>query len=66
VIERRGFMASREQLKAVAASCTKYQAEGFTSSAGAVDKSCENCVNFDGYKCTVNAFDKVLTGLDQG
>jgi hypothetical protein len=59
-------MASSEQKKAVAASCWGYrQEESLTSSAGVLDKSCENCGHWDGEKCIVDLFDKVLTGLDQ-
>lgn len=60
-------MASREQFKLVAMSCSEYvyENEGLTSSAHPRQVSCENCGNWDGKECTIHVFDKVLTGLDQ-
>ncbi|SEF52610.1 hypothetical protein SAMN05660865_00446 [Caloramator fervidus] len=58
-------MASKEQLKAVARSCSYYKTEGMYNLSVYPERSCENCVNWDGQRCKINAFDNVLTGLDQ-
>lgn len=59
-------MASREQLMAVALSCREYDPQySFTSSVNYEGASCERCSHWDGEKCVIHVFDKVLTGLDQ-
>lgn len=61
-------MANMEQLMHVGQSCPGYEAlgSGFENSIGLENsKSCTNCHNYQGGKCVVNLFDKVLCGLDQ-
>lgn len=58
-------MASKEQLMAVARSCSYYRVEGMHNLLTYPERSCENCLNWDGERCKINVFDNVLTGLDQ-
>lgn len=62
--------ASEDQLIAVGQSCRDFEARtrGFISSTGsttAENISCDECKHWDGEKCRINVFDKVLTSLDQ-
>jgi hypothetical protein len=58
--------ASRDQLKLVGLACPGYDSESLTSASDSEKgRSCETCTNWDGEKCVINYFDKVLTGLDQ-
>ena len=41
--------------------------DGFQSSTGEPEnKSCRNCLNFENEICTIDYYDKVVAGLDQG
>ncbi|QCX34546.1 hypothetical protein FDN13_13015 [Caloramator sp. E03] len=59
-------MVNKEQLMAVAASCSSYSPKATNSSylnyGGA---TCELCAHWDGERCMINVYDKVLNGLDQ-
>ncbi|SKA84828.1 hypothetical protein SAMN05443428_10672 [Caloramator quimbayensis] len=59
-------MINKEQLMAVAASCSEYSPKkndnSFLNYSGV---SCENCSHYDGNRCMINVYDKVLNGLDQ-
>lgn len=62
--------ANEDQLIAVGQSCRDFEprAQGFISSVrstAAENISCEACKNWNGTRCTINVFDKVLTSLDQ-
>ncbi len=60
--------ASEDQLTAVAQSCPHFNSGGLVNSrysSAAENISCRNCLNWDGVKCKINAFDNVLTSLDQ-
>jgi hypothetical protein len=61
--------ASDDQLTAVAQSCKYYnsgqETPKITMSARAEEISCGSCKNWDGTRCTIDVFDKVLTSLDQ-
>ncbi|KMT23372.1 hypothetical protein [Clostridium cylindrosporum] len=57
---------SKDQLKLVGISCLDYNSESLTSSIDEkIGRSCETCTHWSGERCTIDVFDKVLTGLDQ-
>lgn len=51
------------QMRAVAGSCKQYNSKGASAFNGEI--SCASCNNWDGVKCKINVYDKVLTSLDQ-
>lgn len=59
-------MINKEQLMAVAANCSNYSPKSKEASyinfGGA---TCELCSHWDGERCMINVYDKVLAGLDQ-
>lgn len=55
--------ASKEQMRAVAGSCKHFNKTRNLSSDR--DASCGVCKNWDGNKCQIGVFDRVLTSLDQ-
>ena len=62
--------ASEDQLIAVGQSCRDYDSrtKGFissTESTVAENISCNSCNHWNGVRCTINVFDKVLTSMDQ-
>ncbi len=62
--------ASEDQLIAVGQSCRDFEsrASGFVSGTGsttAENISCGACKHWDGTRCVIDVFDKVLTSLDQ-
>ena len=60
--------ASDDQLTAVAQSCRDFEMGGppiAKNSTSAEEISCEFCDHWDGARCVINVFDKVLTSLDQ-
>lgn len=62
--------ASDGQLTAVGQSCRDFKPINqryvtSTMSTAAEDISCEVCQHWDGERCRINVFDKVLTSLDQ-
>jgi hypothetical protein len=62
---------SETQKKAVAQSCSQYNPNnlirGFTNSTSVfnANMSCSNCENWNGQRCKINLFDKIVTSLDQ-
>lgn len=59
--------ASHAQLEDVAAQCIHYTPESQESGLGmSLAVSCNSCANWDGERCTINVFDKVLSSFDQG
>jgi hypothetical protein len=58
-------MASVEQVRTVAETCSKFNSDGLVSSMDMLEVSCFNCENWDGEKCTKNLFNKGLNSLDQ-
>jgi hypothetical protein len=51
------------QLRAVAGSCKQYNSKISGALSGEI--SCASCNNWDGVKCKIGVYDKVLTSLDQ-
>lgn len=61
---------SEDQLTAVAQSCRDFESNtrgyiGSVMSSAAEQISCSVCDHWDGAKCQIDVFDKVLTSLDQ-
>ena len=54
---------SSNQMRSVAGSCKHFNNKGINVQPS--DISCGICKNWDGVKCSIGAFDKVLTSLDQ-
>lgn len=60
--------ASETQLMAVAQNCSYFDSvislRGFTSGP-MQNYSCRNCKNWNGERCVINMFDKVIVDIDQ-
>lgn len=58
-------MAKLELLMVVAEICSEFYFDDNLKSMDINELSCLNCKNWDGYKCGVDMFDKVIENLNQ-
>lgn len=58
-------MTDALKLRAVGEVCDYYRYENMMSSIDSNDVTCLSCGNWDGKKCAINVYDKVVAELEQ-